>query len=209
MPALAEHFHVVAVDIIGEAGNSEENRLDLTTGAYAQWLNEVIEELGIASVNLIGNSLGGWLALNFAVTYPQKTEHLVLLASSGIAPIKSDFRAQASAVKAGDEESREDLSNAMFDESIIPPEVLTYMNLIMENFIPMTDDLLIYTEVQLHRLTMPVLFIAGELDDTFDAKDAAARLKESVPNVKTYVLPDCGHVVIGAMPLILPFLIEE
>lgn len=41
IPALSERFHVIAVDIPGEPGNSEENRLDIHSNDYPRWLNEL------------------------------------------------------------------------------------------------------------------------------------------------------------------------
>ncbi len=55
---LSNMFHVLAVDIIGEAGNSEEKRLDLNQDGYADWLKEVFDALSIEKAVVMGNSLG-------------------------------------------------------------------------------------------------------------------------------------------------------
>ena len=52
--ALADDFRVYAVDIIGEAGNSEEYRPELDSDAFAQWLQEVLHGLGIGQAAVIG-----------------------------------------------------------------------------------------------------------------------------------------------------------
>ena len=66
MAVMAADHYVVSVDIIGEPGSSEPNRLDLGSKDYALWLDEVIVGLGIEKPALIGNSYGGWLALKYA-----------------------------------------------------------------------------------------------------------------------------------------------
>ena len=61
--ALSNNFRVYAVDIVGEAGNSEEYRPDLSSEAFALWMKDVLDALGLERAVLIGNSLGGWMAL--------------------------------------------------------------------------------------------------------------------------------------------------
>ncbi len=50
IPTLADKFHVFAVDILGEAGNSEEYRLDIDSDQYPQWLAELLDLLSIFSI---------------------------------------------------------------------------------------------------------------------------------------------------------------
>ena len=88
---LAERYHVISADIIGEAGNSDENRFDLETGAYAEWIKELLDALNVNEAIIAGNSLGAWMALNFAVRYPVRAKKLALLAGAGIAPIRPEF----------------------------------------------------------------------------------------------------------------------
>lgn len=89
--ALSSNYRVYAVDIIGEAGNSEEYRPDLNSDAFALWLKEVLDALGLEKTVLIGNSLGGWMALKFATTYPERVTKLALIASGGLAEIRPQF----------------------------------------------------------------------------------------------------------------------
>jgi pimeloyl-ACP methyl ester carboxylesterase len=89
--ALSDRFHVFAADIIGEAGNSNENRPKLNSDGYADWLREVLDALGIKKAVVAGNSLGGWLALKFAAKYPQRVLKLILIAASGLSGQSSDL----------------------------------------------------------------------------------------------------------------------
>ena len=94
IPVLSEDYHVFSVDIVGDAGNSEENRLDQKTEEFENWLKEVLDGLGIDKAVLIGNSLGAWISLRFAAAYPEKAEKLVLIAPSGITPTNASFVAK-------------------------------------------------------------------------------------------------------------------
>ena len=89
--ALSNYFRVYAVDIIGEAGNSEEYRPDLCSNAFALWMKDVLDTLGLERAALIGNSLGGWMALKFATAYPERVSKLILIASGGLAQIRPQF----------------------------------------------------------------------------------------------------------------------
>ena len=66
MVTLSEHFHVYAIDIPGECGKSAGNRPAWAEGHYAKWLNELFQKLNIKKASLIGNSTGGWIALDFS-----------------------------------------------------------------------------------------------------------------------------------------------
>lgn len=96
IPLLAMQYHVFAVDLLGEAGNSEENRLDFNSDEYPLWLKEVMDLLGVEQSIIIGNSLGGWLALHLAAAFPKRTRALVLIAPSGLILPKQSFLDQTS-----------------------------------------------------------------------------------------------------------------
>lgn len=204
IPVLAEKFHVFAVDIIGEAGNSEENRLELNQ--YPLWLNALMNALKINKAVIMGNSLGGWLALHFAAVYPNRTAALVLLAPSGIIPPKQAFLDQTSEIMSAD--SAESVSNAVLGDEAIPKEVREFMNLIMENFNPITGALHVLTDEQMRMLTMPVLMITGTNDVTMDAAKAAERLSSLVPHARVKLIENGSHVIFGVMDSVMLFLSE-
>jgi pimeloyl-ACP methyl ester carboxylesterase len=66
----AKDFRVFAIDIIGDAGFSAPSRPSLRSEAHAAWLTDVFEALDISKSYLVGASLGGWIALDFAVRRP-------------------------------------------------------------------------------------------------------------------------------------------
>jgi pimeloyl-ACP methyl ester carboxylesterase len=204
MPVLAEKYHVFAVDILGEAGNSEENRLDINE--YSLWLNELLDVLGIDKAVIVGNSMGGWMALHFAAAYPSRTASLVLLAPSGIIPAKQAFLDQTADITS-DPKSAESVSDAVFGDEAIPKEVREFMNLIMENFNPVTGALPVLTDEGMRKLTMPVLLVAATKDVTMDTDKAAERLSKLVPHAKVTLL-EGAHVIMNAASIVMPFLSE-
>jgi pimeloyl-ACP methyl ester carboxylesterase len=83
IPQLAERFRVVAVDLPGH-GNSEKPRGDHSLGAYATVLRDLLEVLGYRRATVVGHSLGGGIAMQFAYQFPDRCERLVLVASGGL-----------------------------------------------------------------------------------------------------------------------------
>jgi pimeloyl-ACP methyl ester carboxylesterase len=80
---LARAFTVVAPDLLGH-GQSDKPRGDYSLGAFASTLRDVMAVLGREHGTVIGQSLGGGIALQFAYQYPERCERLVLVGSGGL-----------------------------------------------------------------------------------------------------------------------------
>ncbi len=83
LPALAEHYTVVAPDLLGH-GHSAKPRGDYSLGAYASGVRDLLAVLGLERATVIGHSLGGGVAMQFAYQFPERVERLVLVASGGL-----------------------------------------------------------------------------------------------------------------------------
>ena len=83
MPALAEHAYVIAPDLLGH-GESDKPRTDYSLGAFASGLRDLLECLGHERVTVVGHSLGGGVAMQFAYQYFEYCERLVLVSSGGL-----------------------------------------------------------------------------------------------------------------------------
>jgi pimeloyl-ACP methyl ester carboxylesterase len=81
-PALAAKYHVYVPDQIG-FGVSDKPAIEYRVGTLVDFLNGFCNKLGIAKASVVGNSLGGWTAVNFALAYPEKVDKLVLVDSAG------------------------------------------------------------------------------------------------------------------------------
>src|SRR5436305_6852192 len=80
---LAERFTVVAPDLLGH-GESAKPRGDYSLGAYASGLRDLLGALGHRRASVLGHSLGGGVAMQFAYQFPERTERLVLVSSGGL-----------------------------------------------------------------------------------------------------------------------------
>ena len=80
---LARDHDVIAPDLPGH-GSSARQRGDHSLGAHACMLRDLVQSLGVDRVTLVGHSLGGGVAMQFAYQFPEMTERLVLVCSGGL-----------------------------------------------------------------------------------------------------------------------------
>jgi pimeloyl-ACP methyl ester carboxylesterase len=83
MTALAARYTVIAPDLLGH-GNSDKPRGDYSVGGFANGMRDLLEMLGVRRATVVGHSLGGGVAAQFAYQYPQRCERLVLVSTGGI-----------------------------------------------------------------------------------------------------------------------------
>ena len=83
LPRLAEHHTVIAPDLLGH-GRSEKPRADYSAAGFANGMRDLLSVLEIDRVTIIGHSLGGGVAAQFAYQFPERCERLVLVGSGGV-----------------------------------------------------------------------------------------------------------------------------
>ncbi|MEI2702885.1 MAG: alpha/beta fold hydrolase [Baekduia sp.] len=82
---LARHHKVIAPDLPGHGGSAPGGG-DYSLGALAAGLRDLLAALGHERATLVGHSLGGGIAMQFAYQFPELTERLVLVSSGGLGP---------------------------------------------------------------------------------------------------------------------------
>jgi pimeloyl-ACP methyl ester carboxylesterase len=82
---LARRYTVIAPDLLGH-GRSDKPRADYSVGGYANGMRDLLTVLGIDKVTVVGHSLGGGVAMQFAYQFPERTERMVLVAPGGLGP---------------------------------------------------------------------------------------------------------------------------
>ncbi len=80
---LAERHTVIAPDLLGH-GRSEKPRADYTVGGFANGMRDLLRVLAVDRATVVGHSLGGGVAAQFAYQYPERCERLVLVGSGGV-----------------------------------------------------------------------------------------------------------------------------
>ena len=209
--AYAQRLRLHAVDVIGEPGASAPARPPLGSSAYAEWLDDVLDGLNLDRAALVGVSLGGALALDYAVRRPQRVAQLVLLAPSGIGRQRPSFLVKAVLLQLlGDRGRRRLLSSALGvrQEQAGPHDQALgeFALLVFKHFRPRLDRVPLADDTALTGLVPPTLVIAGAQDAMLDSNDTARRLSQCGPNVEMRLLPDTGHYLPGQVQAVLDFL---
>ncbi|MCW2838876.1 MAG: hypothetical protein JWR55_359 [Aeromicrobium sp.] len=83
VPALSEHYTVIAPDLLGH-GESDKPDADYSLGGYANGMRDLLTLLGIDKVTVVGHSFGGGVAMQFAYQFPDRTERVVLVSTGGL-----------------------------------------------------------------------------------------------------------------------------
>ena len=80
---LSRKYRVIAPDLIGH-GQSAKPRSDYSLGAFAVFLRDLLDELGVTSATMVGHSLGGGVAMQFTYQHPDYCQRLILISSGGL-----------------------------------------------------------------------------------------------------------------------------
>lgn len=206
----ATHFRVYAVDIIGDSGLSAPARPPLASDSYARWLDDVLHALRIERTSMVGVSLGGWLALDYATRCPARVEKLALLCPAGIGPTRNVLWWVLPLMLLGPwgtRKVRERILGRMpADASTAMQQLATFITLIFENLTPRTETPPTFDDAALARLTMPVLAMVGEKDVMLYSHAILERLARLVPHAQLHCLERAGHYLGDQRVPILKFL---
>ena len=199
---LKDHYHVLRVDLRGH-GVSELKDDELTIGLFADDLHCLLRELNIGKVCLIGFSLGGAVALDFAIRYPQMVSSLVLMSSFYRADehLENIFNQFKNALDKGFGD---------FYDLILPmvlcPDVINdnRKNLeVLKEFASLSANTQAYiqacdagldfdVEEKLSQIDVPTLILAGKYDE-ITVLESQKELQRKITNSKLIVFDDVKH----------------
>jgi 2-hydroxy-6-oxonona-2,4-dienedioate hydrolase len=201
--ALAAKYHVVALDQIG-FGASDKPLLKYRVGTYTDFLDKFLSELKIEKASLVGNSLGGWIAADFALKYPAKVEKLVLVDAAGFTPAKGLNDNLVYTLNFSTRDEVKTLlklvfyNQALFGNSIFIDESLKMrvaagdgytINSLIDS-IKRGEDFL---DGRVNAVKQPTLIIWGKQDGLLPLADGE-RFKREIANSQLIVFDKCGHV---------------
>ena len=207
-------FRLFAIDVIGEAGLSARVRPDLASDAHALWLDEVLERLGLVSgqtrVAIVGTSLGGWLALDYASRRPANVGALALMCPSGIGRQKNLLLKILPLLLLGSWGKRR-IWKLVFGPApkVLPQEMQPLAELIKSVGLaakPRVIRIPQLTDAQLRELSMPILTIIGERDVLLDSRDTRDRLQRTVPHAEIRFIEAGYHFLPDQAPHVMDFL---
>lgn len=203
----SQHFRTYAVDLVGEPGLSAPSRPALDSDAVSLWLDDVLDGLGIADAAFAAVSLGGWMALDYAIRRPERVTRLALMCPGGVGRQKVGwiFKALLSRPfrRGGLRESAMAVTGLDGEEGRPALDVIV---LTFTHFNPRREKLPVFSDDALRGLAMPVFVIVGGRDVMFDSHQTTRRVGECVPNSTLKLLPEVGHAIFGQAEPIAEFL---
>ena len=199
---LKQDYQILRVDLRGH-GESELGNEDITIDAYTHDLNNLLEELGISKVNLIGFSLGSAVALDFANRYPQKVDSLVLMSSFYKVDdeLKSTLNQFKNRLNIGFEEFYKDILPKVLCPNVIEDnknelellKEISSQNANTGAYIKAIDACLNFNaEKHLPKINVPALILAGKYDE-ISTLEMQKDLHSKIRNSKLMVFDDVKH----------------
>lgn len=205
-------LRLFAIDMIGEPGFSARVRPPLSGDEHASWLDEVFAGLGLgtARVAIVGTSLGGWLALEYASRRPATVGALALICPAGIGRQKNFLLKALPLLLLGSWGKRR-MRELVFGPAPqeLPRELAPIAELMESagrNVRPRVVRIPQLTDAQLGLLEMPVLAIVGGRDVLLDSRGTRDRLRRAVPHAEICFIEEGRHFLPGQSARILEFL---
>jgi pimeloyl-ACP methyl ester carboxylesterase len=181
----------------------EMNILKLSVEGLANYINDFIEHKGYSKVHILGNSLGGHVALVYIKKYPQKVATLLLTGSSGL--YENAFG--ASYPRKGDKQYlRERISLTFYDPSSTTDELVEEVYETIQDKGKLLRILTMAKSAIRHNMRkdipnfkMPVCLIWGK-QDTITPPEVCEEFHSLFPNSEMHVLDKCGHAPMMEQP---------
>ena len=206
IPAFADRWRVIAPDLPGH-GRSAKPDAPYTVDFYAGVVRSLGRELGISEAVVIGNSLGGQIAVELAISYPRWTRALVLAAPAGGFGPPVTALGWAVGAAARPEVLRIALpwayERSVYDSSlpICQARRRTLADLLAHEDYPSfaravarsLRGSLAASRQPLEQVRQPTLLVWGR-DDRLVALAGSRRLMRAVPHARLAVLDRCGHL---------------
>jgi len=206
IPAFAEHFKAVAWDARGY-GDSDDYEGPLNFHAYADDVVRVLDHFGVERGNLVGLSMGGRIAMDFAARHPDRLKTLVLCDThKGFAGLSPEARAAFIASR------KEPLVNGKEPKDIAGPVAKTLIgpNASKEAFEALVDSMsrlhkesyiksieasvTMDIRTDLGNIKVPTLVVVGSAD-RLTTVDMARSIASDIPGSELSIIDNAGHLV--------------
>ncbi|MCK9151189.1 alpha/beta fold hydrolase [Methanobacterium alcaliphilum] len=194
---LSQHFNILAIDTMGDCGWSRPQKQIKSREQYNQWLLEIIDHFQLEKINIMGHSYGGWLALNFAMSNPERLDKLVLLApAASITSFKLFMQIALRMPNLPIMPSTEKTLKMMAHRDYQPPnEFITFMDIVNKHCRPKMVFPTVYTDKELQSVTTPTLLLVGDEEKIYSPLKAVERARKNIPNLKSEIIMKAGHTL--------------
>jgi pimeloyl-ACP methyl ester carboxylesterase len=232
LPVLARTHRVLTLDLPG-FGHSPMPSKEISIAGYARLLDQLLQERGIDSAAIVGNSMGGFIGAELAGAFPERVERLVLVSAAGISTFGDPrvarstpalhraerILAAATAWTASKSDSvarRRRLRVAALSLVVRHPSRLPAALAAEQlrgagtaGFLPALQSILEYDlREHLTRIACPTLIVWGERDRLINVRDADI-FAELIGNSRKVIFTDTGHMAMLERPAAFNALLED
>jgi pimeloyl-ACP methyl ester carboxylesterase len=201
----SKDYRAYAIDVMGQPGRSIPDP-DEPIGDVADlvaWLSETLNGLNLDHIFLVGMSYGGWLALNLAMTAPERVRKLVLLSpAASLQPLVRQFGLRVMPMIFFPTRLTVNSLMGWMGIKDTPGDTVTrlvldlaYLGAKHFRFVPETSRVMpsVFSDDELRALHVPVLLLIGENEVIYDAAKALVRARALLPNFEGELVPQSNH----------------
>jgi pimeloyl-ACP methyl ester carboxylesterase len=232
IPRAAQDRRVIALDLPG-FGVSAMPHEPISISRYGRWVDALCEQLGLGRVDMVGNSMGGYIAAEVAIQFPQRVDRLLLVSAAGITsadmahrPVITVGRIAAAMATWGAARHRQiaarpktrhmALALVARHPSLLKPD-FAYEAFFKGTGKPGFEDALRASldydfRDRLPEIRQPTLIVWGEKDSIIPVRDAH-EFERLISDSRKVVMEDTGHIAMAERPgpfndLMMEFLAE-
>lgn len=204
-PAFAQAgYRCIVPDLLGYGLSSKPDIEQYDLDFFIAGVKGLVDALGLKHITLLGNSLGGAVALGYALAHPQDVKRLILMAPGGVEDldtylampgIANMFKVYQSG-KTGAAAMREVMTMQLFDPTLLTDDIINERAPIAETQTQAARSILKVPNMteRLHELRCPVFGFWG-VNDQFNPVSGTTKLVDNCPQARIIVLNQCGHWV--------------
>lgn len=195
---LSREFRIAAVDTIGDQGRSIARRDYPENGReYADWVADIVAELGAPRASLAGCSMGGWIATCAAAYRPEAVDKVILVSPAAGIPEKTTWGPMlVSIILDSSEPNLRRFGRRLLGSGKAGEDWLDYFVLAASD--PKSGKLGMPAKLgdsELARIAAPVLLLIGERETIYaDPSEVAARAARLIPRCESAEIPGAGHL---------------
>jgi len=198
LPALSGKYHVYAIDQLG-FGHSDKPLIDYKISTWVDFLQAFMQSQNIGKATIVGNSVGGWIATEFAVAHPEMLDKLVLVDSAGLPWGQEGTTVPLNPSSIG--ETRTLLEALFYDKKNVTDQFVVQ---VFTNHMRNNDGYTIqrtlasfaqpeFEDGKLKSIHAPTLVVWGRQDELIGV-DRAEKFRDGIPGAKLVIIEQCGHV---------------
>lgn len=202
LPQLSEHGRCIAIDSIGYGQTIAADDVEYGIKEWVRHAVRVLDALGIEKTWIVGNSLGGWLAFQFALDYPERLLGIVSMGTGG-AKLTKALKGHSNP-NLSEEGIRETLELFVVNKDLVTDDLvkLRYQSALNDTATDRLKEVVAArdrdrTELpldfeRLAKLAIPVLLIHGMQDHVIPVS-RTWEILNTIPHADAHIFSQCGH----------------